>query len=65
MLYGKLKLRMKVKKVIKSDINIEREDNYFWFYLGDKYYKRMQPIPYKATEIDIKKLKIIIKSIKN
>lgn len=56
---------MKVKKVIKSDINIEREDNYFWFYLGDKYYKRMQPIPYKATEIDIKKLKIIIKSIKN
>lgn len=56
---------MKVKKVIKGDIYVEREDNYFWFYLGNEYYRRMQPTPYTASEIDIKKLKEKLKSKKN
>ena len=32
-------------------------DPYIYFYVGEKYYKRLFPIPYKHYFIDYKKLK--------
>jgi hypothetical protein len=44
-------------KAIKEMPYTPKPDNYFWFYIGDKYYRRMQPIPYKYKQPDIKYLK--------
>jgi hypothetical protein len=47
-----------MKKVVKPiEPYTPPSDNYFWFYLGKKYYKRMQPTPYKNTPIDLKPIK--------
>jgi hypothetical protein len=47
-----------MKKVVKPvEPYIPPIDNYFWFYLGEEYYKRMQPTPYKNTPIDLKPIK--------
>ena len=47
-----------MKKVVKPiEPYIPPTDNYFWFYLGEEYYKRMQPTPYKNTTIDLKPIK--------
>jgi len=32
----------------------------FYFYIGDKYYRRMQPIPYKYKNDYIKNIKEIL-----
>lgn len=32
-------------------------DPYIYFYVGDKYYKRMQPIPYAYKKTDYKLLR--------
>jgi hypothetical protein len=56
---------MKPKKVIKEQIHDSPKDDFFWLYLGNEYYRRMQPTPYTASEIDIKKLKEKLKSNKN
>lgn len=39
-------------------------DNKFWFYIGEHYYRRMQPIPYKASKINLRYYKNIL-GIKN
>jgi hypothetical protein len=47
-----------MKKVVKPiEPYISPTDNYFWFYFGEEYYKRMQPTPYKNTTIDLKPIK--------
>jgi len=53
-----------VKKNIKEQLpkHISPPDNYFWFYIGKEYYKRMQePPPYsfkfKSYIQNIKKVK--------
>jgi len=51
----------KAKKVVeKLPTYIPPPDNYYWFYLGVGYYRKMQPTPYIKQKIDltnIKKLK--------
>lgn len=37
-------------------------DNQFWFYVGEKYYRRLQPIPY-AYKLELGSLKIILNII--
>jgi hypothetical protein len=32
----------------------------FWFYVGSKYYYRLQPIPYTYTNFYLKKVKEIL-----
>jgi hypothetical protein len=47
----------KAKKVVIEDIYQKPPDNKYWFYVGDKYYRRLQPIPYSYKHPDIKNLK--------
>ena len=51
----------KAKKVVERlPKYIPPPDNYYWFYLGVAYYRKMQPTPYIKQKIDltnIKKLK--------
>jgi len=35
---------------------IPPQDLYIYFYVGEKYYKRLQPIPYKYKAPDLKKI---------
>lgn len=35
----------------------------FYFYVGERYYRRMQPIPYQYKNNYIKKVKEILESI--
>jgi hypothetical protein len=41
--------------------HVPPSDLYIYFYVGDKYYKRLQPIPYKYQAPDFKKIKINLK----
>ena len=36
------------------------QDPYIYFYVGDKYYRRMQPTPYVHQRIDFKEIKKIL-----
>lgn len=38
----------------------QRPDNEFWFYVGEKYYRRLQPVPYKNQLINFIKLKKVL-----
>jgi hypothetical protein len=37
-----------------------RPDNVFYFYIGEKYYRRLQPVPYRYLAPDIKRLKKLL-----
>ena len=55
------------KKKVVSNIVMPyppKPDNEFWFYVGEKYYRRMQPIPYKPTKLNLVYYKNIL-GIKN
>jgi len=45
------------KEINKSDLYIAPTDAYYWIYLGEKYYRRLQPIPYRTNRVNIKALK--------
>ena len=49
-------------EVEKSQIHTNPKDE-FYFYVGDKYYRRMQPTPYKYIFPDINKLKKYLERI--
>ncbi len=36
----------------------------FYFYIGDRYYRRMQPVPYKYVNGCVKRIKNYLESIK-
>lgn len=48
----------KQKEIIEQTYN-PPADNKYWVYIGDKYYRRLQPIPYRYI---IPEIKIIKKS---
>ena len=52
----------KAKKVVIEDIYTPPPDNKYWLYIGDKYYRRLQPIPY-IYKLDFKKIKISINQL--
>jgi hypothetical protein len=54
------------KKKVVHEINTYTPppDNEFWFYIGEQYYRRMQPTPYKASKINLDYYKNIL-GIKN
>jgi len=43
-------------EVEKSQVHTNAKDE-FYFYVGERYYRRMQPTPYKYIFPDINKLK--------
>ena len=46
---------MAKKKAVSNDVMpyTPKPDNVFWFYIGEKYYRRMQPTPYKPSKINL------------
>lgn len=55
----------KTKKKIVEPLYIAQPDRWY-FYIGEKYYKRLQPIPYKFNIEDVKKArKIFLSEIKS
>jgi hypothetical protein len=53
----------KAQKLAKAYFVPQKVD--FYFYVGDKYYKRLQPIPYEYKNIDFKEVKKKIGELKN
>lgn len=53
---------MAKKKVVSIDVMpyTPKPDNEFWFYVGENYYRRMQPTPYKASKINLDYYKNIL-----
>ena len=52
----------KAQKLAKEYFVPQKVD--FYFYVGEKYYKRLQPIPYEYKNIDFKKFKKKIAELK-
>jgi hypothetical protein len=54
------------KKKVITPIVIHKEPSYMrevYLFIGEKYYKRLQPTPYAHKPIDFKKIKKIFCSI--
>lgn len=48
---------MAKKKKEEIIFHQEKQDPYIYFYVGEKYYHRLQPTPYKYKHPDYKKIK--------
>jgi hypothetical protein len=53
----------KAKKVIDVSPMYIPPKSEFYFYVGEKYYRRLQPVPYKYSNPSTKKLKKYLESI--
>lgn len=53
---------MRSKKITENQMPqyTPKPDNEFWFYIGEKYYRKLQPVPYKKELIDFTKLKKVL-----
>lgn len=49
--------KTKSQETIAKNIYVAKSDDYYWLYIGEKYYRRLQPIPYSYKKINLKVLK--------